>query len=82
MSLEMRYFILKPAGDSDHAIASRRAMQAYAKWLSIRGIETDNREMQNLARDVNNWAFEEHAESQKRRNIDGTDQGKMEENLI
>ena len=29
MGLEMKYFVLKPSGNNEHARASRAAMQAY-----------------------------------------------------
>lgn len=31
--LYMKYFVLKPRGDSTHAIASRCAMRAYAQFI-------------------------------------------------
>jgi len=30
MSLEMKYFVLKPRGHGHHAVAARRALRAYA----------------------------------------------------
>lgn len=33
MALEMKYFVLKPSGDSLHAKASRRAMREYADTI-------------------------------------------------
>lgn len=37
--LELRYFVLKPAGNSRHAEASRKAMRAYANHMAIEGNE-------------------------------------------
>jgi hypothetical protein len=67
MSLKMKYFVLKPAGDDDYAIASRRALQAYGQWISQKAIENNDPEMEQLGRDVTDWAFHEHGESIKRR---------------
>lgn len=50
--LEMKYFVLKPKGDSAYAQASRRAMFAYAK-----AILPENPE---LAEQLHNWAGDEH----------------------
>lgn len=33
MSLEMRYFVLKPEGNGRHNKASRMAMRAYARYI-------------------------------------------------
>ena len=33
MSLEMKYFVLKPKGDNPYAAASRIAMKAYAEAI-------------------------------------------------
>lgn len=33
MPLKMKYFVLKPQGDTAHASASRRAMRAYAESI-------------------------------------------------
>ena len=51
MGLQMKYFVLKPSGDSPYAIASRDAMIAYAD-----SIEHENPQ---LAADLNNWVMEE-----------------------
>ena len=32
--LKMKYFVLKPGGDNRYALASRRAMQEYAKTIA------------------------------------------------
>ena len=52
MALEMKYFILKPRGNKPHALASRRAMGAYADSIKdedyalskdlIRWVEREN----------------------------------------
>lgn len=60
MSLRMKYFVLKPAGDDDYAIASCRAMRAYAQWLENKAIENGDEDMAQLGREVREWAFEEH----------------------
>lgn len=49
--LIMKYFILKPAGHSSYAKASRDAMEAYAK-----SIERDNSQ---LAADLRSWIARE-----------------------
>lgn len=49
--LQMKYFVLKPAGSSPYARASRAAMRAYA-----RQIEPMNKE---LASDLMEWAYKE-----------------------
>lgn len=51
MSLEMRYFILKPRGNSPHAFASRRAMKAYA--IHIKDVDPV------LAQDLEEWLEDE-----------------------
>ena len=51
MSLEMKYFVLKPKGNSNFAAASRVAMIAYAD--SIRNTDSD------LARQLTDWANNE-----------------------
>lgn len=52
--LRMKYFVLKPAGDTPHARASREAMRAYA--LSIQ--TTDEK----LADELCIWFQEEEVE--------------------
>ena len=59
MALYMKYFVLKPEGDDDYAIASRRAMSAYAKWLRIKGIEKDSPEMRAFGAEIDNWVDRE-----------------------
>lgn len=54
--LELRYFILKPKGISAHAIASRRAMAAYAE--SILG------ENPQLAKELSEWVQRENADAE------------------
>lgn len=51
MSLKMKYFVLKPQGDSSFAVASRAAMRAYAD--SISGIDGV------LASELREWARKE-----------------------
>lgn len=55
----MKYFVLKPAGDDNYAIASRRAMQTYAKWIGD--------ENPDLARELIAWIARESGESRSRR---------------
>jgi hypothetical protein len=56
--LQMKYFVLKPAGDDAYAKASRDAMQAYAR--SIRD------ENPGLYADLETWRINEQGESNKR----------------
>ena len=49
--LQMRYFVLKPQGDDDYAIASREAMRAYADIIKQTNTE--------LYVDLHKWADEE-----------------------
>lgn len=49
--LIMKYFVLKPAGTSPHAAASRRAMRVYADEIS----DT----LPELALDLREWADRE-----------------------
>jgi len=51
MSLQMKYFVLKPKGGSPYAYASREALYAYAD-----AIEEENRD---LATDLRVWASTE-----------------------
>ena len=51
MALEMKYFVLKPAGDGPYAIASRDAMVAYADSIE--------HEDPDLAAALNSWVLEE-----------------------
>lgn len=65
-TLFMKYFVLKPAGDDHYAIASRRAMQTYARWIGEHGNP-------DLASQLNAWAHREHEASFNRRvEEDGT----------
>ncbi len=59
--LKMKYFVLKPAGDTPYAKASRVALKAYAK-----SIEGENLE---LSHDLKMWSIDEQGES-NRRDID------------
>jgi hypothetical protein len=58
--LQMKYFVLKPAGDDDYAIASRRAMMAYAAWIGDHGNP-------DLAAELGDWVERKSFESFKRR---------------
>ncbi|GAI86312.1 unnamed protein product [marine sediment metagenome] len=49
--LKMKYFVLKPSGDDRYAVASRKAMRAYALH-----IQNENEE---LANDLREWADNE-----------------------
>jgi hypothetical protein len=51
--LQMKYFVLKPAGDDEYAAASRAGMRAYAKL--IRDVNPE------LAANLIEWADTEHA---------------------
>lgn len=51
MSLEMKYFVLKPKGTSQFAKASRAAMLTFAQ--SMHG---HNPEWDQLSKDVKEWA--------------------------
>ena len=51
-NLHMKYFVLKPAGTDAYAVASRRAMLAYAKWIGGVG-ETD------FAKELTDWVDRE-----------------------
>lgn len=53
--LEMKYFVLKPAGNDKYAAASRKAMRAYADF-----IRDENPVLSDELRD---WAGREGAES-------------------
>jgi hypothetical protein len=56
--LIIKYFVLKPEGDDNYAIASRRAMSAYAKW-----IEEEN---PILASELREWVHRENSASVER----------------
>lgn len=49
--LIMKYFVLKPRGKDLHAEASRKAMRAYARHITM-----DNPE---FAKELEDWAFKE-----------------------
>ena len=51
--LEMKYFVLKPKGNSPYAKASRIALKAYADAI--------NDENPKLTHDLHMWAIEEQA---------------------
>lgn len=53
--LQMKYFVLKPAGNNRYALASREAMLAYA-----RVIKSDNKELHD---ELIAWATLEHERS-------------------
>lgn len=57
--LMLKYFVLKPEGDDNYSIASRRAMLAYAKWIG--------EENSVLASEIIEWVQRENAASGKRR---------------
>jgi hypothetical protein len=50
--LVMKYFVLKPRGDDNYAIASRRALLAYADYIEI--------ENHQLAADLRAWVEREY----------------------
>ncbi len=56
--LQMKYFVLKPAGDDPYAQASRNAMREYAKYIQGENIE--------LSHDLDMWAINEQGEANKR----------------
>jgi hypothetical protein len=51
-SLVLKYFVLKPAGTSVHALASRRALLVYADIIE--------RENHTLAQEIRDWVRKEH----------------------
>lgn len=51
MSISLKYFVLKPGGNTAYAKASRTAMRVFSTE-----IEQDNFQ---LAQDVKQWAYEE-----------------------
>lgn len=53
MSLKLKYFVLKPAGESQHARASRAAMQTYAAIIKS--------EDEALAKELMQWVQQEGA---------------------
>jgi len=57
MGLKMKYFVLKPHGDSLNAIASRMAMVAYAESISSCDKE--------FAQSLLSWVDREQAQSQQ-----------------
>lgn len=57
MSLKMKYFVLKPHGDSPHAIASRSAMLTYAESIS----DCDR----ELAQSLLSWIDREQSQPQQ-----------------
>jgi hypothetical protein len=48
MSLQMKYFILKPEGNTVYSVASRRAMREYAEAIADHNPE--------MARELKSWA--------------------------
>jgi hypothetical protein len=64
MALEMKYFVLKPAGVGTYAEASRRAMVSYAQ--AIRAVD------KTMANDLLEWVEREEDVNVKRR-IKGTE---------
>lgn len=55
--LEMKYFVLKPGGDDQYAIASRAAMKVYADTISSENPE--------LAEDLLQWAERERQKEKR-----------------
>lgn len=51
MSLEMKYFVLKPKGTGPHATASRKAMLTYSREIADEDVE--------LAESLIEWAQRE-----------------------
>ncbi len=56
--LEMKYFVLKPAGDSPYHYASRNAMREYAKYI--------RQENPELSHDIEMWAIDEQGKANQR----------------
>ena len=52
VGLTMKYFILKPRGDDAYAIASRKAIQTYARYIEHINFK--------LAKDLFAWIGQEH----------------------
>jgi len=57
--LQMKYFVLKPRGNSVYAEASRHAMREYAE--AIRGSDP------KLSQELRDWVFKEVAKLQEER---------------
>ena len=51
MALEMKYFVLKPRGDSPFALASQAAMERFAKMMAPHDMD--------LSRDLLRWVQDE-----------------------
>jgi hypothetical protein len=51
VGLQMKYFVLKPAGDDKYSEASREAMRAYAEHIQNENFE--------LAEELRKWADSE-----------------------
>jgi hypothetical protein len=64
MSLEMKYFVLKPKGDDVYALASRKAMVEYSKTLRTYSIS--NKEASKLADELEAWSNQEQVDSDNR----------------
>jgi hypothetical protein len=56
--LRMKYFVLKPEGDDEYAIASRMAMRAYAKEIEMFNLP--------LANDLRDWVEQEQHNALKK----------------
>ncbi len=56
--LQMKYFVLKPAGDDAHATACRAAMRCYARHIAM--------ELPDLSRELKDWADAEELASAER----------------
>lgn len=56
--LQMKYFVLKPAGDDAHAMACRAAMRCYARHIAAT--------IPDLAAELTEWADKEEAATTER----------------
>lgn len=56
--LQIKYFVLKPAGDDAHAMSCRAAMRCYARHIEM--------ELPELASEVKDWADAEELASAER----------------
>ena len=59
--LILKYFVLKPKGNDIYAVASRKAMQTYAKI-----IESVNPEFAN---DLYSWIGREHIDAEEEKEV-------------
>lgn len=56
--LQTKYFVLKPAGDDDYAVASRAALKAYAKSIDCTNAI--------LAHELYMWEIKEQGNTNRR----------------